>query len=85
MQYKPKSIGALRVLPSWWLMSGNARFTHFYHAVGMAFPRRCYHQILGPGRYLSEFTDGLCRHCNARFHLNPHTTWQATKRLNAVA
>jgi hypothetical protein len=46
----------------------------------MAFLRRCYHQILGPRRYLSQFADGLCRHCNARFHLNPHLTWQATKR-----
>jgi hypothetical protein len=46
----------------------------------MAFLRRCDHQILGPRRYLSEFADGPCGHCNARFHLNPHTTWQATKR-----
>jgi hypothetical protein len=46
----------------------------------MAFLRRCYHQILGPRRYLSQFADGLCRHCNARFHLNPHMSWQATKR-----
>jgi hypothetical protein len=61
-------------------MSGDARLVYFYHAFGMAFLRRCYHQILGPRRYLSQFADGLCRHCNARFHVNPHTTWQATKR-----
>jgi hypothetical protein len=61
-------------------MSGDARLAYFYHAFGMALLRRCYHQILRPRRYLSEFADGLCRHCNARFHLNPHTTWQATKR-----
>jgi hypothetical protein len=45
----------------------------------MAFLRRCYHQILGPRRHLAEFADGLCRHGNARFHLDPHTTRQATK------
>jgi len=38
-----------------------------------------YNQILGPRRHLPEFADGLCRHGNARFHLNPHMTWQATK------
>jgi hypothetical protein len=61
-------------------MSSDARLAHFYNTFGMAFLRRCYHQILGPRRYLSEFADSLCRHCNARFHLNPHMTWQATKR-----
>jgi hypothetical protein len=61
-------------------MSCDARLAYFYHAFGMAFPRRCYHQILGPRGYLSEFADGLCGHCNARIHLNPHMTWQATER-----
>jgi hypothetical protein len=61
-------------------MSGGARLAKFYHAFGMAFLRRCYHQILGPRRNLSEFADGLCRHWDARHHLNPHMTWQATKR-----
>jgi hypothetical protein len=69
-----------RVLPSRWVMGGDARLAYFYHAFGMTLLRRCYDQILGPRRYLSEFADGLCRHCNARFHLNPHTIWQATKR-----
>ena len=69
-----------RVLPSRWVMSSDARLAYFYHAFGMAFLRRCDHQILWPRRYLSEFDDGLCGHCNARFHLNPHTNWQATKR-----
>jgi hypothetical protein len=67
-------------LPPRWVMSGDARLAYVYHAFGMAFLRRCYHQILGPRRYLSQFADGLCRHCNAWFHLNPHMTWQATKR-----
>src|SRR5262252_3813408 len=68
-----------RVLPSRWVMSGDARLAYFYHAFGIAFLRRCYHRILGPRRHLPEFADGLCRHCNAGFHLNPHITWQATK------
>jgi hypothetical protein len=66
-------------LPSWWVMSGDARLAHFYHAFRMAFLRRYYHQILGPRRHLPELADGLRRHCNAWFRLNPHMTWQATK------
>ena len=61
-------------------MSGDARLTYSYYAFGMPVLRYCYHQILGPRRYLSEFADGLCRYCNARFHFNPHVTWQASKR-----
>ena len=30
-----------RVLPSRWVMSGDARLAYFYHTFGMAFPRRC--------------------------------------------
>jgi hypothetical protein len=60
-------------------MSGDARLAHFYHAFGMAFLRRCYYQILGPRRHLPELADSLGGHCNARFHLNPHMSWQATK------
>jgi hypothetical protein len=60
-------------------MSGDARLAHFYHAFGIAFLRRCYHQILGPRRHLSELADGLRGHCNAWFRVNPHVTRQATK------
>jgi len=45
----------------------------------MAFLRRCYHQILGPGRNLSKLANGLCRHSDVWVHLDPHLHWQATK------
>ena len=35
---------------------------------------------IGNPVYLAEFADGLCRHANARLRLDPHMTWQATKR-----
>src|SRR5215510_1821343 len=50
------------VLPSRWVMGGNARLAHFYYAFGIVFLRRCYHQILRPRRRLSEFANGFCRH-----------------------
>jgi hypothetical protein len=68
-----------RGLPSRWVMSEDARLAHFYYAFGMVFLRDAYHCIFGPRRHLAEFADGLCRHGNARFHLDPHTTRQATK------
>jgi hypothetical protein len=45
----------------------------------MVFLRNAYHCVFGPRRHLAEFADGLCRHGNARFHLDPHTTRQTTK------
>jgi hypothetical protein len=29
--------------------------------------------------HLSKFSDGLCRHSDVWFHLDPHSVWQATK------
>jgi hypothetical protein len=60
-------------------MSEDARLAHFYYAFGMVFLRNAYHCVFGPRRHLAEFADGLCRHGNARFHLDPHTTRQTTK------
>jgi hypothetical protein len=51
--------------------------------------RCCYHQILGPGRQLLKFSNGLCRHAGACVRFNPHFLWQATEsyveRSNAFA
>jgi hypothetical protein len=68
-----------RALPSRWVMSEDARLAHFYYAFGMVFLRNAYYCVFGPRRHLAEFADGLCRHGNARFHLDPHTTRQTTK------
>jgi len=69
-------------------MSDDARLAHFYYAVGIVLLRNIYHRVFGPRRHLPELADGLCRHPKARLHLDPHTTWQATKgyvqRANAL-
>jgi hypothetical protein len=51
----------------------------------MAFLRCCYHQILGPRRYLPKFANSLCRHAGAYVPLNPHLGWQATEAMSSAA
>jgi hypothetical protein len=39
----------------------------------------CYHQILGPRRYLPKFSNGVCRYSEIFVCLNSHLIWQAAK------
>src|SRR5262245_27779351 len=55
------------------------RLAHLYSAVGIAFLRSCYGQILGPRGHLPKFAYSLWRRLDAWVHLDPHLIWQATE------
>src|SRR5262249_46543055 len=56
-----------------------ARLAHLYSAIGIAFVRSCYGQILGPRGHLPKFAYSLWRRLDAWVHLDSHLIWQATE------
>jgi hypothetical protein len=57
----------------------DVRPAYLYSAVGIAFLRGCYRQILRPLLDLPKFANGLCRYSDASVHVDSHLIWQATE------